>query len=154
MARGQRVSTTASPSPASVAWVVLPVAAPSAARSPAARPFIKVFRTTTAVVDPGVMTRSAVNVRYAASSGSTYAHDIKPRFAQKERASRGIGPFPDVDQTVGVPRQRGPRRQSARSVCAGSTVAARRIGNHAASNATALKTTAVIAKMTGSRGET
>ena len=46
-------------------------AAPIAAASPAARPPCNVLRTTTAVVEPVVITRMIVEVKYATSRGST-----------------------------------------------------------------------------------
>ena len=49
--------------------VVLASAAPSAVKYPARRPPSSVLRTTTAVVDPGVTTRTNVNVKNARVTG-------------------------------------------------------------------------------------
>ena len=48
-----------------MAMVVLASAAPSAVKYPARRPPSSVLRTTTAVVEPGVTTRTNVNVKNA-----------------------------------------------------------------------------------------
>jgi hypothetical protein len=49
-----------------MAMVILASAAPSAVRYPARRPPSSVLRTTPAVVDPGVTTRTKVNAKNAA----------------------------------------------------------------------------------------
>ena len=61
-AAGHRAKTTARPRPAAVACDVFPTAAPAAAARPPLRPPLSVFRTTTAVVEPGVTTSMKVKL--------------------------------------------------------------------------------------------
>ena len=84
MAAGRFANSTAKPSPANAACEALPSAAPVAAANPAVRPPCNVFRTTTAVVAPGVKTRIAVNATYASrteSTPTTYQRDVATRVA-------------------------------------------------------------------------